>query len=161
MSEMTPEEALAVLGIDIDLAIADNKKIQETGPRDNRICVCGHGVNKHDPAGLIQCKPNALVCKCKVARPVLETTDTRLFLRKTEGFGSKHALSRGITGLYLTNAKKNTNKSITWLIPLACDRCKKDSPKLIPTPLTLHAKTVATIDTGLNALLCEDCVAQI
>jgi len=154
------EKAMAVLGVtleEIEQADVDKRK---DGPRDQRICVCGHAVSKHtvvEGRGQVTCKPSAMHCPCKSLRPVLRTSDTRCFLRKTDGPGAEHALSRG-----MMEAVKRS-KTIEWIVPIVCDRCEQPTDKVIPTPIAQGTAGVYKKNepAAQNALLCRDCFTAI
>jgi hypothetical protein len=151
------KEALEMLGINVDEAIETDKKRTETKPRDPRICLCGHAVNKHSTAsGEVQCVPSRYWCPCKKLRPVIQVEDTRLFLRKSNGPNQEHALIRGIA------ASVVAEKDVKWIIDVACDICSKTSAeaRIMPTPVT-EFKTVSYEATGYDALVCEDCLEKI
>jgi hypothetical protein len=154
------EKALASLGVsaeEVEQADADRRK---EGPRDQRICVCGHAVSKHtivEGRGQVVCKPSAMNCPCKSLRPVIKTNDTRCFLRKTDGPAAEHALSRGMIEVL------KRNKTLEWIIPIVCDKCQKPTDKVIPTPVAqgtagVYKKNEAS---SQNALLCRDCYTSL
>lgn len=152
--------ALAMLGVtleEVEQADADRKK---EGPRDQRICVCGHAMHKHtvvEGRGQVVCKPAAMHCPCKSARPVIKTNDTRCFLRKTDGPGAEHALSRGMAEVV------KRGKTIEWIIPIVCDRCQQATDKIFPTPVAQGSSGVYVKHeaSSHNALLCRDCYTAI
>ena len=151
------EDALAAIGMNLDEVVEiDNTLRTRPAVRDGRICICGHGVSKHTDYnnGVVTCKPSKMDCPCKKIRPVLEAQDTRPFLRRTQGSGSLHALSRGMAAL------ATQGKSATWIIPLECDRCEKSADKLSPVPVTLNGIEV-TEPTGYDALLCDSCRKEV
>jgi len=121
--------------------------------RDKRICICGHGMNRHKAniRGRVECKPTAMYCKCRTARPVLQVEDTRLFLKKTVGHATGHALLRGMQRAY---EKEHT---VTWSIDPRCDMCGSTSATT-PMIVTEEGKIVKQdMDTGRYALMCRDC----
>ena len=123
--------------------------------RDGRICLCGHSAGRHQlVAGYNSCKPSAMECACKTFRAVIDVSDTRAFLRKTEGSGAMHAFGRGL-GVALSKGIK-----VEWIIPLECDRCRATDAKLMPVPVTQTGIAV-TRDTGFNALLCATCRVEV
>lgn len=129
---------------------ADEQLRTRPGTRDGRVCACGHSAGRHQTDyGLNVCKPSAMQCACKTFRAVVEVSDTRPFLRKTEGAGPMHALGRGIAVALSKGAE------VTWLIDLKCDRCKQEA-KLTPVPVTQSGIAVSH-DTGFNAMLCQTC----
>jgi hypothetical protein len=134
----------------LDEAIEANDELKTRGPRDQRVCLCGHAVSRHDEiAGVVFCKPSKMECSCKKTRPVLKVSDLRVFLRKTDGTGAMHALGRGMA----TAAQKDI--SVEWLVEPVCDRCEKPGP-VSPVAVT-QTGFVARYDTGYNALLCKAC----
>ena len=151
-------DALSAMGLTPDeVAEADRKITEKTkaGNRDRRICVCGHAVSKHSNyAGILTCKPSALLCPCKKVNPVLESSDTRVFLRKTEGAGAMHALSRGIY------AAIQSGKDVKWIIDLKCDRCGSTESNVVPVPVT-QSGYAADHATGFDALLCATCRTSV
>ena len=159
-SRVATEKAMAVLGVSLEEIEEATEIRREKGPRDQRICVCGHAIHKHtivEGRGQVVCKPSAMHCPCKNARPVLKTNDTRCFLRKTEGPGAEHALSRG-----MAEALKR-GKSFEWIVPIVCDRCQQPADRIIPTPIGqgttgVYKKNEAS---ALNALLCRECFTAI
>lgn len=137
-----------------ETAAADRQLIARGGPRDGRICTCGHPVSRHTQvAGIVLCKPTRMECPCKTVRAVLEASDTRSFLRKTSGGGALHALSRG---LYAALQKGG---SVEWIVDQQCDRCKKPGP-VSPVPVTQRG-TATDQATGYDALLCGQCRSEV
>jgi hypothetical protein len=150
------KDALAAIGINWEEAVEADSKQTERKPRDQRVCLCGHGINRHtDAAGTLLCKPSQIDCKCKKLRPVIEVEDTRLFLRKTNGAGQEHALIRGMSAL------AKAGKSAKWIEPAMCDRCGKTDGRILPVPLNKASLTIANEGTGIDALLCTDCMEKI
>lgn len=149
--------ALAMMGLtpeDIDAADQDmlERRRHEV---DRQVCACGHGMARHTIVhGVVMCKPARMECPCKKARPVIETSDTRMFIRKTDGAGAAHALSRGI------RAAVEKGKDVEWCVDLVCDRCGQTSASIVPVPVTQsgHATSRAT---GYDALLCPDCRVEV
>lgn len=147
---------LAALGMDLD-EVLEMDSVLRTRPaqRDGRICICGHGVAKHSNlGGLVSCKPSKMDCPCKKVRPVIDAEDTRPFLRKTQGGGPMHALSRGLASLI------SNGKEATWIIDLKCDRCGEESQGLTPVPVTQSGSAVSEA-TGYDALLCPKCREEV
>jgi len=147
-------DALSAMGLSLDEVMeADSELRTRPATRDGRICICGHSMTKHKFdkfIGVHTCKPSKMDCPCKAPRPVLEAEDTRPFLRRTQGSGAMHALSRGLAALI------TSGKSAEWTIDMICDGCKDPSDSLVPVPVTKDgiAKSEAT---GYDMLLCPDC----
>jgi len=146
-------DALAKLGMSLEEVREVDEKLtrKNKAKRDRRVCLCGHGVSKHTTFnGILVCKPSAMMCPCKRLRPVLEAEDTRMFLRKTEGAGAMHALSRGIY------AALEAGRSVEWIVDLTCDKCNATDKRVVPVPVTQNG-FLADYATGFDALLCDDC----
>jgi hypothetical protein len=149
-------DALAAMGVSVDEAIEADKSQKDRKPRDPRVCLCGHAINRHTtPAGVVYCKPSQLDCDCKKIEAVIEVEDTRLFLRKTNGPGLEHALIRGMSAL------ADAGKEAKWLVPIECAKCKTTEGAIMPAPINIHSSTVANESTGYNALLCQDCIVGL
>lgn len=148
----TGKDILADMGIDLNEAIDIDQKLKNKKPRDRRICLCGHAVVRHmDEFGAVQCRANKWNCKCKAVQPVLEVEDTRIFMRKTEGPGAFHALSRGIVS---ASGKGHT---MSWIDgALYCHKCKKTDERVTVVPVTQHG-IAQDADTGFNVFLCDTC----
>lgn len=149
-------DILKQMGIDPDQALSEDGKLSARPRRDRRICACGHPMNRHYEImpGRWACKPSRMDCRCETARAVLEVQDTRVFLRKTNGPGVEHALSRGMAALHYAG------KSAEWIEGPSCDACQKIGVQVIPTPIS-GAKRVAFQETKDNALLCPTCLEKL
>lgn len=145
-------DPMSMMDFTVDDALAADEELRaKKGEKDKRICACGHAMARHlSEYGINQCRPSAMHCACKNSRPVLEASDIRFFLRRTEGGGPLHALGRGI-GIAVSKGIE-----IKWLVELKCDRCQKTDVKLTPMPVT-QSGIAANRDTGYNALLCPEC----
>ncbi|WJZ48440.1 hypothetical protein [Actinomycetia phage DSL-LC01] len=145
--------ALEAIGMTVEeIEMHDSKQSRS----DNKqICSCGHPIARHtETHGLVYCKPSRMECSCKRIRPVVVTSNLRRFLRKTEGRGAMHALSRGI----LECVKRD--EEVEWIVDLVCDRCKKAAERLLPTPVT-QAGIAVNYQTGYDALLCPSCAEEV
>jgi len=72
-------------------------------------------------------------------------------MRKTEGPGAFHALSRGVLS---ATAK---GQEMSWIDgTLVCHKCGSLDALLTVVPVT-QAGIVQDTDTGYNALLCDEC----
>jgi hypothetical protein len=148
-------DALKQLGISLEEAQeadeAVRSKTRRELDRDISVCLCGHGSARHMVVhGAVFCKPSRMECPCKKLRPVLDCDDVRMFLRKTTGGGTLHALTLGIL------AHAEAGKSVKWTIDLGCDRCGKNDKNVVPVPVTQSGMAVGYA-TGYDALLCREC----
>lgn len=145
------KNALSAIGVSLDEAVLVDETIRNRGPRDNRICICGHPMSAHaDIAGRhIECQRARMVCKCVKPRAVLACSDTRLFLRKTTGPGMEHALIRGL------GAIANKDGEAEWLVPFVCDICSSDQDITV-SPITEFGK-VSYEPTGHDIFICKKC----
>ena len=119
----------------------------ESSPRvrDGRICICGHPNTRHSTYGdIVACNPTRMACDCKVIRLVLETSDTRPFLRRTEGSGADHALQKAV------QIAKDKKIEVTWLVESICDKCQNKT-KVDVVPISQNGKK------GYNVFLCLEC----
>lgn len=127
-------------------------KVEKFANRDGRICVCGHSIGFHsfiEVRGLHICNALKQGCPCKMPRPVIDSANTRHFMRKTHGGGGLHALSQGV------NAAVAAGTKIEWIVEQKCDRCGAESP-VSPVPVS-QTGSIRTEATGYDALLCRDC----
>lgn len=151
-------EALAQIGMTVEELKEAEEELAKVGSkrdRDSRICVCGHRMSAHTVIGGAGfCRPTKMECPCKTPRPVIEAADTRCFNFKTNGSGGLHALARGML------ACVERGKSFRWIVPLVCDRCKKEADRLIPCAVSQRGQSMSAA-TGYDALLCEDCRREV
>ena len=150
--------ALEAMGISLEEALNADEEVKnhiQRGERDGRVCLCGHPVARHTViGGVVYCKPSRMECPCKKTRPVLESNDTRKFLRRTVGAGAMHALTLGIVSAI------QSGKSAEWVVDLKCDRCGADDANVVPVPVTQTGRA-ATYATGFDALLCPQCRVEV
>ena len=152
---MEAKDALAAMGLNLDDVLEVDSTLR-TRPqkRDGRICICGHGLTKHTDygGGRVSCKPSKMFCPCKQVRAVIDAEDTRPFLRRTQGGGSEHALTRGLAALAASG------KEAHWLVDLVCDNCGEFSESIVPVPVTADGRVSGMNDaTGYDRLLCPSC----
>jgi hypothetical protein len=113
--------------------------------RDGRICICGHPHTRHSTYGdVVACNPTRMTCDCKVIRLVAEVSDTRPFLRRTEGPGADHALQKSM------KVAKDKNIEVKWLIDSICDKCQTKT-RVDVVPISQNGKK------GFNVFLCLEC----
>lgn len=132
-----------------------------TRSNDRRICSCGHAVSrhKHNPyENSYKCKPGQLACPCLVPRAVIEVPNTRYFMRKSHGSGSKHALAMGYAASKEALGEEEFAESIKWLIEPKCDFCGAET-KYYPVRTTSTGDLLLDVDDdkGVTAFLCPDC----
>lgn len=145
-------EILADMGITLEEALEVDEILKAKKPRDRRVCLCGHGVVRHsDEYGKVQCRANKWNCKCNNIQPVLEVDDTRLYMRKTEGSGVRHALNRGIL------SAMSKGHEMSWIEGArVCHKCGADDVRV--TVVSVSPQGVEQdYDTGYNAFLCDEC----
>jgi hypothetical protein len=151
---VTEQNPFDYLDFTLEEALRVDAELISRRPRDGRICACGHPMMRHTiTSGIVYCKPTRMDCMCKNAKPVIDSNDTRPFLRKTEGAGALHALGRG-----MASALK---KGITfkWIDTPVCERCKTEGP-VSPVPVTSNGVPMSH-QTGYDVLLCMKCRQEI
>lgn len=144
------------LDITEDEAMEALDKADRYGKRDGRICICGHSLKFHnfvDSRGVYVCNALKQACPCKTPRVVVESTNTRVFMRKTEGGGGLHALTRGIA------KASEIGATVEWTVEMKCDRCATEGP-IAPVPITAEGQIQGRA-TGYDALLCRTCREQV
>ena len=94
--------------------------------KSKHVCICGHAINKHNgyEEGHGICQTGRHICPCLKKDPVIFANDTRYFMRKTYGLGSKHALSTGL--LALKRAKKTAQTARKRTRRGVCDEHTED-----------------------------------
>ena len=128
------------------------EQVEKYGNRDGRICICGHTMKFHafiSHRGVYKCNAQKQTCPCRNPRAVLESSNTRVFIRKTHGAGGLHALTQGITAALKVGA------TVEWLIDQQCDKCGKETA-VAPAPVTQDGR-VASEATGWDKMLCREC----
>ena len=144
---------LEALGLNLDevLAVDDSWRTRPS-QRDGRVCICGHGVARHKVTEFgTTCNPSRMSCPCKRVRAVLDSEDTRPFLRKTQGFGTSHALVRGVAAVLALG------KDVTWIDTPMCDVPECDTPyeRVVPVPVTESGHPIDHA-SEFNAFLCNN-----
>ena len=156
----TPKEeslnALAALGISYEDAKEVSDVLLTTPNKDDRVCVCGHTMSKHNVGsnGVVSCKPSRYECPCKRAKPVLTCDNLRPFMRKTDGHGTRHALVMGIAKAIEIGA------TVKWIDdPLTCEKCGTEGHV---QPVILTQKGFKTeYPLGYDYLLCNKCFSEV
>lgn len=155
---MKAADLLREMGIDPEEAVKVDKELSKKKRRDSRVCICGHGANRHiEDNGVWACVPSRLTCTCQGLRPVLEVDDTRMFLRKSSGPGTRHALIRGLTSLI------DGGKYATWIEELSCDKCTSTGPGIVPVPFSFSGGVAYSEEemSGRHAFMCQECLEEI
>lgn len=129
------------------------------------VCACGHSMNFHKPLGeKVYCSPGRGGCLCEEPSPVLEAESTRVFMYVTTGFGSEHALAKGIL------ASIDKGFGFKWIDGDApkCAKCAGDAVNPYPVAARVvedpsgSARLVPTAAPGVyNKILCASCFSQI
>mgnify|MGYP006863220138 CR=1 FL=1 len=123
--------------------------------RSKQVCICGHAINKHKDLGRrVYCETGRMVCPCLQEIPVLVVGDTRYFMRKTLGWGSKHALARNLVRCIEKRVE------IRWLTDQ--DKCWNATCTNTPVyPVPLDENVVVDRPAPVNVLLCESCALKM
>lgn len=128
---------------------------------DRRVCSCGHGMSRHKFNPIENrhaCMPGRLSCPCLIPTAVMDTPNTRYFMRKSHGSGKKHALSMGYAASKEALGDEFTDK-VKWLIEPKCQFCGTET-KYYPVRVTAKGKILfdsAEKEEGVTAFLCEEC----
>jgi hypothetical protein len=166
-------DMLADMGIDPhEIDTHDTSLVNKQGV-DRRICICGHAMDRHkaaatigwekpvailkwsDPTEPFKCTPNAQSCSCRRLIPVLEVSNTKYFLKKTNGSGELHALTRGLRAL-----AKVQNHIMKWLVEPTCVICEATgtTDRIVPACFNKD-KTIRTEEgsIGYDDFICQKC----
>jgi hypothetical protein len=124
-------------------------------PPEKMVCICGHATNKHSEISkdYWSCVTARHFCPCARPVPVLLVQDTRYFMRKTYGYGAKHAMSTGLRKL------NQEGKWSRFTIELTCFKCNAGNVKLLPAALNRDYR-ISDKPEAINVLLCWDCVQE-
>lgn len=126
--------------------------------RSKHVCICGHAINKHSgyERGLGACITGRHWCPCMAENPVLFANDTRYFMRKTYGLGSKHALSTGLAKL------AQVGKKAYWLEQPSCWNPNCDQSNKLIFPVSMDKSSQIINEPGpINVFLCETCILNL
>ena len=153
-AEDSPLDALGISQESVEKFLGDRDRYDHS----KHVCICGHAINKHShyEDGFGTCLTGRHYCPCAAKNPVLYANDTRYFMRKTYGSGSKHALSAGL--LRLNQVKKKAH----WLIKPTCWKpdCTSGNPLIFPVALDKFNRVLK--EPGpINVLLCETCILNM
>ena len=124
----TPEELALELGFDLQELCSRDKELKAPRAIDRRICLCGHPVVRHRTGEMTICIPARWQCHCRQVQSVMIVEDTRVFAKKSYGYGQDHALLRSLPEL----AKRG--KKGKWLEGLSCmaSGCEAEEERLTP-----------------------------
>jgi len=148
----TAQQLIEDMGLDYQEAQQAEEARERGKPKTKTICICGHATSRHEEfAGRTACNALMRNCRCREPKVVLQTTDVRMFLSKTEGSGLLHALTRGI----LAAGKKEIQ--VSWVDEERyCHKCQATEVRLTPMAVTTNG-IPADQDTGYNAFFCDEC----
>jgi hypothetical protein len=146
--------------LDLDEAVETSNLYRKVLHDDKQICSCGHGISRHKfdkYQNRYICQPSAYICPCMVMKPVIEVSNTRYFMRKSQGSGVKHALSMGYAASKEAIGDVFTD-GVTWLIEPKCEICGAET-KYYPSRVTASGKILLDVDPdeGITAFLCAEC----
>jgi hypothetical protein len=151
--EPDPEEnifdGLAVTPESVDKFLNDRDRYDTS----KHVCICGHAINKHTTINeYVTCHTARHYCPCQRIKPVLYANDTRYFMRKTYGPGSKHALSTGLKRLV------ELGKGARWLEPPQCWNPNCANPHTLVYPVAIsNLGNISNEPEKINVFLCEVC----
>ncbi len=150
----SPFDSLGISQESVEKFLGDRDRYDQS----KQVCICGHAINKHSKyeEGYGMCITGRHYCPCKQKNPVLYSNDTRYFMRKTYGPGSKHALSAGLLRL------RQVKKKAYWLEEPACwnPNCESGNPLIFPVALDKSSRVIN--EPGpINVLLCETCILNM
>ena len=149
-------DALAMTGLELEELQSVGTALLREPNKDSRVCICGHGMNKHTVTnGYALCKPSRMACPCKATRPVLTSSNIRPFMRKSVGSGASHALMQGLRKAIELDAE------ISWIEPPSCDYQKNGSKcgstdQVVPCLITQNGFHTDE-PTGYDVFLCPSC----
>ena len=143
--DTTAEEAEAAL-----------EKFDNGRKRDGRVCICGHSVGRHEDLGdgIINCRVVKYECPCTGVRVVLDASNTRPFIRTTDGPGVQHALLKGVA------AANKAGATFEWIAEPICDKCSREG-KILPAALNPSTLRISNMGTRLNQMLCRECIVEL
>lgn len=119
------------------------------------ICVCGHPISNHTKTADMEfCGTARMYCRCQNKVAVLEVEDKRCFMFKSEGYGPRHALLKGV------HKSHKNGKKTRFLGEKSCFKCKVVSEILIPIGLDRHF-SVCFGEAPYNGLFCVSCFEGI
>lgn len=157
IGEQAPFDIFSQLGVSAE-SVERFLRERDRFDTSKQICMCGHAINKHSgyerDCGI--CLTGRHYCPCAKPNPVLIASDSRYFMRKTYGTGSKHALSSGMLRL------QQEKKKATWLIEPGCwfPDCNSGNPLIFPVALD-DSNSIIERPGPKNVMLCETCILRL
>jgi hypothetical protein len=169
----------------LSFPIEESEEVIEKGDADSGlICTCGHSGKYHNESEVDYCLVGRQACRCNEFIPVLKVSDTRHFMRKSQGNGNLHALSLGIASARLVKAKTETETNpqtgiktrtkkpveMKWNLDICCMKCMRSDVGLSPTMVSLQGQIIYEPDVIykdqldvkiFNLMLCDDCIDEI
>lgn len=138
---------------DPEKALEYFEELKKNQKRSGGVCICGHSMKAHlgDP---VVCAPGRMFCPCKVPREVIQTSNLRPFMKKTQGASALHALGQGMHGALSRDAK------IEWVVDQSCDRCGS-TDSVVPAAIDTYNGKVAGEATGVDKLICKKCYIEL
>ncbi len=149
----TGKDLIEEMGLDYEEVLKADDERERGRPKSKTVCICGHALTRHEDMGDGRAPCNALMrnCRCRNPHAVIETSDVRVFMSKTEGGGALHALTRGL----LTAHKKGIE--VSWIEDARyCHKCETVEGRLTPIAVSRNG-IPQNEDTGYNAFFCDDC----
>lgn len=164
----------------LSFPLEESEKIIQEVVDTGLICTCGHPFKYHHESEPDYCQAGRQACRCNKFIPVLKVSDTRYFLRKSQGNGNMHALSLGIAAARLgkpesvasdgTKTKPRKPVEMKWNLDICCMKCLRVDVGLSPTMLSLQGQVIYEPDViyenqpGVkifNLMLCDECVDEL
>lgn len=168
----------------LSFSLAESEEVIEKADSDKGlICTCGHPSKYHYESEVDYCLVGRQSCRCNKFIPILKVSDTRYFMRKSQGNGNLHALPLGIAAATLasknpepeeTDAAKPTRQktplTMKWNSDICCMKCMKVDVGLSPTMVSLQGQIIYDPELiykdqpGVkifNLMLCDDCIDEV
>lgn len=127
-----PKDLASQLGFELSSLQLTDEELKKPREIDRRICLCGHPVSRHSLDGGVICVPARWQCHCKNLKPVMVVDDTRLFAKRSYGYGEEHALMRTLPDMVRRHRKGE------WLPNLNCSVQNCDYQDHLLTPAMLE-----------------------
>lgn len=136
------------------------RRASRRSERDGRVCLCGHPMRRHhNTYGLQTCEPSRMRCECARALAVLEVSDTRPWIAKTEGPGVLHALLKGFVAAQSAASRSGKEITAEWVVEVSCHGCGS-SEDVVPASVDA-AGMISDKSEKLNVLACGKCIEKM